>query len=83
MKQLLHNFPLDFIDSSGTPFWSAGKRPPNPIEFDPNNELHLDFVVAAAFLRAYTLGIIKGLLHFTLHVSFLHLNNNPLIKYSQ
>jgi ubiquitin-activating enzyme E1 len=59
VKQLLHNFPLDYVDSNGTPFWSGAKRPPKPIEFDPNNELHLDFIVAATFLRAYTLGIIK------------------------
>jgi ubiquitin-activating enzyme E1 len=60
MKQLLYNYPLDFVDSNGTPFWSGAKRPPKPIEFDPNNELHLDFIVSSTFLRAYTMGILKG-----------------------
>lgn len=57
-RQLLYNFPLDHVDSNGVHFWSGAKRPPTPIAFDANNATHLDFVAAAAFLRAYTLGLI-------------------------
>eukprot|EP01040_Poterioochromonas_malhamensis_P009078 gene9078-9832_t len=52
IKQLLHNFPLDRISSSGTPFWSGSKKPPTPVTFDPNDPLHADFIVSVATLRA-------------------------------
>merc|ERR1712023_404586 len=45
--------------SSGAPFWSGPKRPPTPLAFDANNELHIDFIIAAANLRAYNYGL-KG-----------------------
>ena len=57
IKQLLFNFPKDSITSNGTPFWSGPKRAPTPIEYDASNEMHLDFVVAAAHLRAFIYGI--------------------------
>jgi len=57
IAQLLHTFPLDHKTSEGTPFWSGPKRPPAPIQFDPNDEVHLDFVIAAANLYAANLGI--------------------------
>jgi len=57
---LLHNFPLDYVDQHGTPFWSGSKRPPSPLTYDVDNEIHLDFVVAATFLKAYTSGIISS-----------------------
>jgi ubiquitin-activating enzyme E1 len=60
INQLLHNFPLDYVDQHGTPFWSSSKRPPTPIQYDPNNELHLDFIVAATFLKAYTSRLIPS-----------------------
>jgi ubiquitin-activating enzyme E1 len=56
--QLLHNFPLDYVDSNGTPFWSGAKRPPKPLTFDANDETHLSFVVSATFLRAYAMGLL-------------------------
>lgn len=59
-RQLLFNFPLDHVDSNGVHFWSGAKRPPTPIKFDAGNDLHLDFVVAGAFLRAYTLGLLES-----------------------
>jgi ubiquitin-activating enzyme E1 len=59
-RQLLYNFPTDHVDSNGVHFWSGAKRPPTPLAFDASNDLHLDFVAAGAFLRAYTLGIIPS-----------------------
>lgn len=59
IKQLLYNFPVDAVTSTGTPFWSGPKRAPTPLEFDPNNEDHFNFIVAAANLRAFNYGL-KG-----------------------
>jgi ubiquitin-activating enzyme E1 len=55
----LYTFPLDYTDQHGSPFWSGAKRPPKPLEYDPENEIHLNFVVTASFLKAYTSGICK------------------------
>ncbi|MPC17570.1 Ubiquitin-like modifier-activating enzyme 1 [Portunus trituberculatus] len=55
--QLLHNFPKDQTTSSGEPFWSGPKRCPHSIRFNSNKDLHLDYVVAAANLKAEVYGI--------------------------
>ncbi|XP_057365163.1 ubiquitin-like modifier-activating enzyme 1 [Daphnia carinata] len=52
IKQLLFNFPPEQLTSSGQPFWSGPKRCPHPLEFDINNSVHMDYVVAAANLKA-------------------------------
>ncbi|PZC85867.1 ubiquitin-like modifier-activating enzyme 1 [Helicoverpa armigera] len=57
IKQLLYNFPPDQQTTSGAPFWSGPKRCPSPLTFDPSDELHLDYVVAAANLRAHVYGM--------------------------
>lgn len=57
IRQLLFNFPPDQITSSGQPFWSGPKRCPVPLEFDVNNPLHLDYIVAAANLKAAVYGL--------------------------
>eukprot|EP00177_Eucheuma_denticulatum_P005593 GFKZ01010164.1.p1 GENE.GFKZ01010164.1~~GFKZ01010164.1.p1 ORF type:complete len:1055 (+),score=183.69 GFKZ01010164.1:352-3516(+) len=57
IKQLLHTFPRDNVDKNGVPFWSGTKRAPDPVEFDVSNPLHLDFIVAAACLRAANYGL--------------------------
>ncbi|KAJ8731090.1 hypothetical protein PYW07_004254 [Mythimna separata] len=57
IKQLLYNFPPDQQTTSGAPFWSGPKRCPEPLTFDPEEELHLDYVVAAANLRAHVYGM--------------------------
>lgn len=57
IRQLLYNFPLDAVTSTGAPFWSGPKRAPTPLTFDPEDETHLDFVMAGANLRASMYGI--------------------------
>lgn len=52
IRQLLHTFPKDNVDKNGIPFWSGTKRAPEPIDFDVNNPLHVDFIVAFACLQA-------------------------------
>ncbi|XP_066591841.1 ubiquitin-like modifier-activating enzyme 1 [Prorops nasuta] len=57
IRQLLFNFPPDQVTSSGQPFWSGPKRCPDPLSFDPNDPLHLDYIVAAANLKAKVYGL--------------------------
>jgi ubiquitin-activating enzyme E1 len=57
IQQLLYNFPLDMVTSTGAPFWSGPKRAPTPLKYDPNDSVHLEFVMAAANLRAQNFGI--------------------------
>ncbi|KAJ2872583.1 E1 ubiquitin-activating protein [Coemansia aciculifera] len=59
IQQLLFNFPKDTVTSSGQPFWSPPKRAPDAIAFDPSNDVHVEFVVAAANLYAFNFGL-KG-----------------------
>jgi len=76
--QLLHNFPKDQIDTEGNRFWSGHKRAPEPIEFDSNDSLHMNFIVAAANLFAQTYVIyiyIYSLTHTLLHSLHKHTHN--------
>lgn len=57
IKQLLFNFPLDQVTTTGTPFWSGPKRPPTPIDFDVNDPVHLDFILSVANSRAVAYGV--------------------------
>merc|ERR1712038_1981198 len=57
IAQLLHNFPADQVTSTGQPFWSGPKRCPKPLNFDASCSLHMDFIVAAANLRAVVYNI--------------------------
>lgn len=57
IAQLLFNFPPDHTTSTGSAFWSGTKRCPHPLEFNINNAMHVDFVFAAANLRAFAFGI--------------------------
>jgi ubiquitin-activating enzyme E1 len=52
IRQLLSVFPEDCKTDEGTPFWSGSKRAPTPCVFDVNDPLHMDFIIAAANLRA-------------------------------
>lgn len=57
IRQLLYNFPPDQLTSSGQPFWSGPKRCPEPITFSVNEPLHLDYIWAAANLKAEVYGV--------------------------
>jgi len=52
VKQLLHVYPLDAKTKEGTLFWTLPKRPPTPIDFDPNDILHCTFIASMACLFA-------------------------------
>eukprot|EP00088_Acartia_fossae_P034488 TRINITY_DN353_c0_g1_i1.p1 TRINITY_DN353_c0_g1~~TRINITY_DN353_c0_g1_i1.p1 ORF type:complete len:1113 (+),score=407.62 TRINITY_DN353_c0_g1_i1:244-3582(+) len=60
IAQLLHNFPPDQVTSSGSPFWSGPKKCPKPLDFSTEDQLHMDFVDAAANLLAEVYGIEKN-----------------------
>nr|XP_023026513.1 ubiquitin-like modifier-activating enzyme 1 [Leptinotarsa decemlineata] len=57
IRQLLFNFPPDQLTTTGQLFWSGPKRCPEALTFDINNPLHLDYVLAAANLKAQVYGI--------------------------
>lgn len=53
----MFNFPPDQTTSSGQPFWSGPKRCPKPLTFDVNDPMHVDYVYAAANLKAQSYGL--------------------------
>ena len=57
IMQLLHTFKPDHEVAPGVPFWSAGKRCPQPVQFDINNGLHIKYVEATTHLIARCSGI--------------------------
>jgi len=59
IRDLLNRYPLDSITSMGTPFWSGSKRAPEFIEFDPNNQIHSEFVISSAKIIARVYGILE------------------------
>uniref|UniRef100_A0A8C4M3X0 E1 ubiquitin-activating enzyme n=1 Tax=Equus asinus TaxID=9793 RepID=A0A8C4M3X0_EQUAS len=64
IMQLLKHFPPDKVLEDGTLFWSGSKRCPQPLEFDASQDndsnFHMDFVAAAASLRAQNYGILPA-----------------------
>ncbi|KAH0465184.1 hypothetical protein IEQ34_005287 [Dendrobium chrysotoxum] len=57
VKQLTFTFPEDAVTSSGSPFWSAPKRFPRPLQFSTSDPSHVDFIMSSSILRAETFGI--------------------------
>lgn len=57
IEQLLYNFPKDQLTSSGVPFWSGPKRCPHSLNFTTDNSTYLEYVYAAANLKAEMYGI--------------------------
>lgn len=59
IRQLLVTFPLDKV-VDGKPFWSGAHKPPSPIVFSINDELHFSFIRHSAFLTARVFNIPCG-----------------------
>lgn len=57
IRDLLHLFPKDHLDSSGNPFWSGPKRCPAAEAFNNDDVLHLDFVWTCSNLIFANLGM--------------------------
>ena len=57
MKQLTFTFPEDASTSTGTPFWSAPKRFPRPLQFSATDSSHIQLIMSASILRAESFGI--------------------------
>jgi ubiquitin-activating enzyme E1 len=57
INQLLHTFKPDHEVAPGVLFWSAGKRCPKPITWDPNNQIFLDYIEASTHLLARISGL--------------------------
>uniref|UniRef100_T1IJL7 E1 ubiquitin-activating enzyme n=1 Tax=Strigamia maritima TaxID=126957 RepID=T1IJL7_STRMM len=57
IRQLLFNFPPDQVTTSGQPFWSGPKKCPKPLNFNCDDALHLDYVIAGANLKAAMYGL--------------------------
>ncbi|XP_042655324.1 ubiquitin-like modifier-activating enzyme 7 isoform X2 [Tyto alba] len=52
IAQLLHFFPPEHETSPGVPFWAGDRICPHPLTFDPDNDTHLEYILAAAHLFA-------------------------------
>lgn len=58
IRQLLHNFPENYINPDGSKFWSGAKRVPHPLPYSPLcDETGLGFVASYAIILARGLGI--------------------------
>lgn len=57
IEQLLYSFPKDSLNSDGESFWSKGKRCPEPINFNLENDLVVDFIESCTHLLAKTRAI--------------------------
>ncbi|KAG2639246.1 hypothetical protein PVAP13_2NG613700 [Panicum virgatum] len=57
VKQLTFTFPEDASTSTGTPFWSAPKRFPRPLQFSATDSSHIQLIMSASILRAESFGI--------------------------
>uniref|UniRef100_A0A8C8E5U0 E1 ubiquitin-activating enzyme n=1 Tax=Otus sunia TaxID=257818 RepID=A0A8C8E5U0_9STRI len=52
IAQLLHTLPPEHEASPGVLFWAGNRRCPHPLTFNPDNDTHLEYVLAAARLFA-------------------------------
>ncbi|XP_059800567.1 ubiquitin-like modifier-activating enzyme 1 isoform X2 [Hypanus sabinus] len=77
IHQLLHIFPPEQVTTSGALFWSGPKRCPHPLEFDPSNPLHMDYIVAAANLFAKNYSIEGSKDRAAIQQTLLYINIPP------
>ncbi|KAM4893797.1 ubiquitin-like modifier-activating enzyme 7 [Sylvia borin] len=54
ITQLLHTYPPEHETSPGVPFWAGDRSCPHPLTLNPDNDTHLNYIVAAAHLFAQT-----------------------------
>ena len=52
IAQLIYTFPEDATTSTGSLFWSAPKRFPQPLTFSASDPSHVAFAQAGAVLKA-------------------------------
>ena len=57
IQQLLYNFPPDYKNEEGKPFWSGSKKLPHNIPYDPKNDLCFLFVKRYATIISHALGL--------------------------
>ena len=57
IAQLLYSFPLEHKTEAGQLFWSGPKRPPQILNYDPEDPMSFNFVVAASNIFAYSFGL--------------------------
>ena len=57
IAQLLYSFPLEHKTEAVQLFWSGPKRPPQILNYDPEDPMSLNFVIAAANIFAYSFGL--------------------------
>ena len=57
IQQLLYNFPPDFKNAEGKPFWSGEKKLPHNIPYDPNDGLAFLFVKRYVNIMSHAFGL--------------------------
>ena len=57
IRDLLESFPPDNKDEDGQPFWTSLKKCPQPLEFNYENEEHINYILSLANLRAEVFNI--------------------------
>lgn len=65
VAQLVFTFPEDAVTSTGSPFWSAPKRFPRPLDFDGSDMSHASFVQVSS---NGAVGLCVVLLYDVIHV---------------
>jgi len=64
MSIMSHLLVSPLIGGEATLFWSGPKRCPVIVRFDPDNSLHVDYVIAAANLRAENFAVTERVRNF-------------------
>ena len=57
IQQIIYNYPKDYKDSKGANFWNSLRRFPNPIKFNPNDDLSLEYICKFIFILSHALNI--------------------------
>ena len=57
IQQLLYNFPPDYKNEEGKPFWSGSKKLPHNIPYNPNDKLSFLFVKSYVHIICHAFGI--------------------------